>query len=42
MYVKVFTTAAESPFINGLIERHNLIISEMLDKTLEDTAQISS
>ena len=29
-------TAAESPFSNGLVERHNLILSEMLDKTLED------
>ena len=37
MNIKVITTAAESTVSNGLIERHNLIISEMLDKTLEDT-----
>ena len=32
----VKTTAAEAPFSNGLIEKHNLILSEMPDKTLED------
>ena len=37
MNIRVITAAAESPFSNGLIERYNLIISEMLDKTLEDT-----
>ena len=37
MNIRVITTAAESTVSNGLIERHNLIISEMLDKTLEDT-----
>ena len=37
MNIRVITTAAESPFNNGLIEWHNLIISEMLGKTLEDT-----
>ena len=35
IYVKV--TAAESPFSNGLVERHNLTISEMLNKVIEDT-----
>ena len=34
IYVKV--TAAESPFSNGLVERHNMIIGNMLDKVLED------
>ena len=37
MNIRVITTAAESTVSNGLIEQHNLIISEMLDKTLEDT-----
>ena len=32
----VKTTAAEVLFSNGLIEKHNLILSEMLDKTLEE------
>ena len=31
------TTAAESPWSNGLVERHNLVISEMLNKTMHDT-----
>ena len=34
--IRFMLTAAESPFSNGLVERHNLILSEMLDKTLED------
>ena len=29
-------TGAESPWSNGLVERHNLIISEMMDKVIED------
>ena len=37
MNIRVVTTATESPFSNGLIAQHNLVISEMLDKTLEDT-----
>jgi hypothetical protein len=34
--IKIKTTAAESPWSNGLIERHNLILSNMLDKVLND------
>ena len=30
------TTAAESPFSNGIVERHNLILAEAMVKTLED------
>lgn len=37
MNIRVVTTAAELPFTNGLIEQHNLFISEILDKTLEET-----
>ena len=37
MNIRVITTAAESPFSIELTEWHNLIISEMLDKILEDT-----
>ena len=36
--INIKTTAAESPWSNGLVERHNLIISEMLDKVLADTS----
>ena len=36
MNIIVKKTAAEVLFINGLIERHDLILSEMLDRTLED------
>ena len=36
MNIHVHTTAAESPFSNGLIEHHNLILSEMLNKVLEN------
>ena len=31
----VKTTAAESPWSNGLVERHNLVLSEMLEKVLD-------
>ena len=34
--IRFMLTAAESPFSNRLKERYNLILSEMLDKTLED------
>ena len=37
MNIKFISTAAESPFSNGLVEQHNLTLSEMLNKTLEDT-----
>ena len=36
MNITVKTAGAEPPWSNGLVERHNLIISEMLDKVLED------
>ena len=36
MNITVKVTAAESPFSNGLVERHNMIIANMLDKILED------
>ena len=31
------TTAAEAPWSNGLVERHNKVIEQMLDKILADT-----
>ena len=34
--IKVHTTGAESPCSNGIIERHNLVLSEMLNKVLEE------
>ena len=33
----VQTTAADSPWSNGLVERHNLVLSEILDKVLTDS-----
>lgn len=34
--VTIKTTAAESPWSNGLVERHNSIIGAMIDKTVRD------
>lgn len=34
--VETTTTAADSPFSNGIVERHNLILSESMLKTIED------
>ena len=34
--IRLKTSGAESPLSNGLIERHNLVPSEMLNKVLED------
>ena len=36
--ITVKTTGAESPWSNGLVERNNQTISNMLDKVLDDTA----
>ena len=35
--ITVKTTAAESPWSNSLVERHNLVLSEMLDKKIDET-----
>ena len=35
--ITVKTTAGESPWSNNLIEWHNLALTEMLDKVLDDT-----
>ena len=37
MNIVVKTNAAESPWRNGLLERHNAVIDETMNKTLEDT-----
>jgi transposase InsO family protein len=34
--IEAMTTAGESPFSNGIVERHNLIIAESMKKTLLD------
>ena len=34
---KAMTSAAEAPFSNGLVERYNYVLSEMIDKILYDT-----
>ena len=36
MNITVKVTVAESPFSNGLVERHNMIIANMLDKILDN------
>ena len=35
--IRICTTAAESPWSNGLIERHNAILGLTVTKTIEDT-----
>ena len=35
--IKVKTTGAKAPWSNGLVEHHNLVLSEMLNKVLDDT-----
>ena len=34
--IEVATTAGESPFSNGTVERHNKVLAEALQKTLDD------
>ena len=34
--ISVLTTAAESPWSNGLCEKHNGIIADMIQKTMND------
>lgn len=31
------TTKAESPLSNGVVERHNLILADLLERVLEET-----
>ena len=35
--ILIKTTAAESPWSHGLMERYNLILADMLDKVLQET-----
>ena len=35
--ITIKTTAAESPWSNGLVERHNQILANMLNKVIDDT-----
>ena len=37
MNITVKVTAAKSPFSNDLVERHNFITADMMDKTLEES-----
>ena len=37
LHIKVRTTPAESPFCNGTVERHNGLLSEMIEAVLNDT-----
>ena len=34
--IETATTAAESPFSNGMVERHNLVLAEAMHKTIDD------
>ena len=34
--IEVATTVWESPFSNGIVERHNKILAEAMQKTLDD------
>ena len=34
--IETITTAAESPFSNGIVERHNLMLAEAMYKTIDD------
>ena len=34
--VVTLTTVGESPFSNGTVERHNLVVSESMKKTIQD------
>ena len=34
--IEVKTTGGESPWFNGITERHNAIIGNMVDKILQD------
>ena len=34
--IEVATTAGESPFSNGTVERHNKVLAEAMQKTLDD------
>ena len=34
---RVLTTAAESPWSNGVTERHNALLADMVEKVMEDT-----
>ena len=36
--IKFKLTSAESPWSNGLVERHNLVIADMLDRILEESS----
>ena len=38
--ITVKVTAAESPFSNQLVERHNFIIVDMMDKALEESQHL--
>ena len=38
--ITVKVTTAESPFSNGLVERHNFIIPDMMDKVLEESQHL--
>ena len=40
MNIKVKVTVVESPFSNGLVERHNFIMADMMDKVLEESQHL--
>ena len=40
--ITIKTTAAESPWSNGLVERHNQIIGNMMKKVLDDGCEFGT
>ena len=40
--IRVLNTVAESPWSNGLVERHNGILREMLEKIMEECSDLST
>ena len=38
--IRVLNTVAESPWSNGLVERHNGILREMLEKIMEECSDL--
>ena len=37
MNIKVMTLPAESPWCNGIVERHNGILGQMIEAVVDDT-----
>ena len=40
--IYIHTTPAESPWSNGVVERHNEVLADMLDRIIADTGCATS